>query len=108
MYDVAYIFWSFIYDTFLWYNFSEDNARIMTEEKGLRDIVKAIQTHFRFPELMEAACATLLSLSIVGKWLHHTYILMVPPRNKPVCFGQWKYNKCTCDRLIPATILYLI
>ena len=44
----------------------EDNARIVTEERGINDVMDAINTHAGCPELIEAAAAVLLSLSIEG------------------------------------------
>lgn len=49
----------------------------MTEEKGLQDIVRAMKTHFRHADLVEAAAATLLSLSIVGM-SGHVSIVFIP------------------------------
>ena len=44
----------------------EDNARIITEQKGVVDVINAIQIHMQYPELTEAAAAVLLSLTIEG------------------------------------------
>ncbi len=55
---------------------AEDNAQIVTGEKGLHDVVNAMNTHFNHSELVESACAALLSLSIEGQ-----YLIKVIPEN---------------------------
>ena len=45
----------------------EANARIVTEERGLQDICQAMDTHMDKPQLMEAACSAIWSLSMEGK-----------------------------------------
>ena len=67
----------------------EDNARIVTEERGVNDVIDAINTHAGCPELIEAAAAVFLSLSIEGKSILETFVeygvlflLIVDRKNK--------------------------
>ena len=46
---------------------TEDNVRIVTEGKGVVDVIKALKAHKTHAELVEAACAALLSLSMEGE-----------------------------------------
>ena len=48
--------------------FLEANAKIVTEERGLPDVVNAMSTHPNNADLIETAAAALLSLSMEGKW----------------------------------------
>ena len=48
--------------------FTEANAKIVTEERGLPDVVNAMSTHPNNADLIETAAAALLSLSMEGKW----------------------------------------
>ena len=53
----------------------EDNARIVTEEKGVNDIVATMKKHMASPEVIEAAEAVLLALSMEGTCTYiYTYI----------------------------------
>jgi len=55
--------------TSLQFSFTEANAKIVTEEKGLQDVVNAMATHPKIPELVETAAAAMLSLSMEGQYL---------------------------------------
>ena len=47
----------------------ESNAKIVTEEKGLPDVVSAMAAHPTNADLMETASAAILSLSMEGLYL---------------------------------------
>ena len=47
---------------------TEAKAKIVTEERGLPDVVNAMATHPNNADLIETAAAALLSLSMEGKW----------------------------------------
>ena len=44
----------------------EENAKIVTEEQGIQDIVNAMNAHGTNAALLEAACAALWTLSVEG------------------------------------------
>ena len=44
----------------------EANAKIVSEEHGLQDICRAMDTHSNISDLIEAACSALWSLSMEG------------------------------------------
>ena len=46
---------------------TENNARIVTVEKGLQDVVNTMKNHKMSAEVIEAASAALLSLSMEGE-----------------------------------------
>lgn len=46
----------------------ESNAKIVTEEKGLADVINAMSTHPRDAGLVESAAAALLGLSMEGQF----------------------------------------
>ena len=46
--------------------FTEDNVRILTENQAIFAVVEAMKTHSNSPELLEAASAVILSLSMEG------------------------------------------
>ena len=46
---------------------SEHNMMIITEEKGVRDVCRALQAHSGCRALVDAACSTLWSLSVEGE-----------------------------------------
>ena len=48
--------------------FAENNCKIVSEERGLEDIVLAMGRHNTDVDLVEAACSALWSLSLEGKW----------------------------------------
>lgn len=45
---------------------TESNARIVTEERGLKDICQAMASHKDAADLIEAACSAIWSLSMEG------------------------------------------
>lgn len=52
-----------------WINFSDGNARVMTEDKGIVDIVAAMTKHKDSHELFEAGCAVIVGLCLQGLFL---------------------------------------
>ena len=46
--------------------FAEKNTQIITEERGLQDILIALDNHKQCKDLSEAACSALWSLSMEG------------------------------------------
>jgi len=44
----------------------EANAKIVTEERGLQDICRAMDAHEDVADLIEAACSAVWSLSMEG------------------------------------------
>jgi hypothetical protein len=53
------------------YYFPEDNVRTLTENQGIFVVVEAMKTHANSPELLEAACAVILSLSMEGRLFYY-------------------------------------
>lgn len=45
----------------------EKNAQIITEERGLQDILLALENHRQCKDLVDAACSALWALSMEGK-----------------------------------------
>lgn len=45
---------------------TENNAKIVTEEKGLEDVYRALENHPDSAEVIESACSALWSLSMEG------------------------------------------
>ena len=50
----------------LWFLFLEENSKIVSAERGLLDIISAMNRYSDQPTLIEAACAALWSLSMEG------------------------------------------
>jgi len=46
--------------------FAEKNTQIITEERGLQDILIALDNHGQCKDLTEAACSAIWSLSMEG------------------------------------------
>ena len=46
----------------------ERNTQIITEERGLQDILLALENHRQCKDLVDAACSALWSLSIEGTY----------------------------------------
>jgi len=53
--------------------FIDANLEILTKEKGVSDVCKALDCYKEEPELVEAACSTLWSLSMEGMFQHFSY-----------------------------------
>lgn len=54
--------------------FTENNVRTLTENRGIYDVADAMKTHSNSPELLEAACAVLLSLSMEGEPIIYSFL----------------------------------
>ena len=46
---------------------SGNNVKIATEENGVREVCNVLKLHMNSSEVAEAACATLLALSLDGE-----------------------------------------
>jgi hypothetical protein len=47
---------------------SEDNSKMVTEERGLCDVCKTMSRFSKNPDVVEAAAAAILSLSLEGEF----------------------------------------
>ena len=57
--------------------FTENNAKIVTEERGLQDVVKVMETHSDVSDVIEAACSALWSLSMEGKFNCSVHVTLI-------------------------------
>ena len=48
-------------------SWTEKNTQIITEERGLQDILLALENHGQCKDLVDAACSALWSLSMEGR-----------------------------------------
>ena len=46
---------------------NEGNSKIVTEERGLQDVINVFEKHGEVSDVIEAACSALWSLSMEGK-----------------------------------------
>ena len=55
---------------------TEKNTQIITEERGIKDILLALENHGQCKDLVDAACSALWSLSMEGMEIRLTFRLV--------------------------------
>lgn len=61
-----YVRWTDIWKT-CYDSISGNNVKIATEEEGIKEVCNVLKVHMNSSEVAEAACASILALSLDGK-----------------------------------------